>query len=54
MLTRCAGGAIPGATGPTLVLQNVATADSGTYLVVVTNANGSTKSKKAKLTVSGN
>jgi hypothetical protein len=43
--------AIPGATNSTLVLQGVSRADAGTYTVTITNANGSSTSKKATLTV---
>jgi plastocyanin len=45
------GPIIPGATQATLVLHNVTVADSDKYVVVVTNRNGSTTSKKATLTV---
>jgi hypothetical protein len=44
-------GAIAGATSATLVLHNVTSANAGTYYAVVTNANGSTNSKKSTLTV---
>jgi uncharacterized repeat protein (TIGR03803 family) len=43
--------AIPGATGATLTLHNVTTANAGAYTVVVTNRNGSTASAIAQLTV---
>jgi sugar lactone lactonase YvrE len=45
------GTAITGATGSTLVLNNVTTANAGNYLVVVTNSNGSVTSNAATLTV---
>jgi hypothetical protein len=45
------GPVIAGATQATLVLHNVTMADADKYVVVVTNRNGSTTSKKATLTV---
>jgi sugar lactone lactonase YvrE len=45
------GGAISGATGTTLTLANVGTANAGSYTVVVTNALGSATSNAAVLTL---
>jgi hypothetical protein len=45
------GVAISGATGTTLTLTGVTTANAGTYTVVVTNSAGSVKSSAAVLTV---
>lgn len=42
---------IPGATGPTLTLSNLTTADSGAYRVEVSNAHGTVSSAAATLTV---
>jgi hypothetical protein len=42
---------IPGATGATLVLQDVAAADEGAYSVEVTNASGSAVSAAGSLTI---
>lgn len=44
---------IPGATGPTLTLNNVQAANVGTYYVVVTNDVGTTTSNAASLVVMG-
>ena len=46
-----AGTNLPGATGTTLTLTNVAVNQSGDYLVVVTNSVGSVTSSVAVLTV---
>jgi hypothetical protein len=46
-----AGVAISGATGSSLVLSNVLYTDAGTYSVTITNANGTTNSSPAVLTV---
>ena len=43
------GADIPGATGSTHTIEQVATADAGTYDAVVSNAGGSTTSRKATL-----
>jgi sugar lactone lactonase YvrE len=48
---RFNGTAIPGATGNTLTIASVATANAGSYAVVVTNALGSVTSNAATLTV---
>jgi len=45
------GTEIPGATGTTLVLQDVSTADEGAYSVEVTNASGSAVSAAGSLTI---
>jgi len=45
------GGNIPGATGNSLALNNVATADAGDYTVQVSNSAGSVTSAAATLTV---
>lgn len=45
------GTAIAGATGSTLNLANVSTANAGNYTVLVSNANGSVTSNAATLTV---
>ena len=45
------GMALPGATGPTLTLNQVQTTDAGSYTVVVTNCGGSITSAVATLTV---
>jgi len=45
------GGAVAGATGPTLTLSNVLKADEGGYSVIVSNAQGSVTSHVASLTV---
>jgi hypothetical protein len=42
---------IPGATGPTLVLNAVQASDAGSYTVVVSNAHGNATSQPAILTV---
>jgi len=47
------GELLSGATGTTLSLTGVTLADAGSYDVVVTNANGSTVSRAADLTISG-
>jgi hypothetical protein len=46
-----AGASIPGATQPTLTLNNVQPTDAGNYSVVVANVAGSTPSAAATLTV---
>jgi sugar lactone lactonase YvrE len=45
------GGAVIGATGPSYTLDNVQTADAGSYTVIVSNASGSVTSSPAVLTV---
>jgi hypothetical protein len=45
--------AVPGATGKTLVLNDVTAADAGNYFVAINNADGSTNSLPALLTVLG-
>jgi hypothetical protein len=46
------GTAIPGATGPSYVIQNAQVSNSGAYSVEVTNLDGSAASSAATLTVS--
>src|SRR5690606_18569869 len=45
------GTAIASATGSTLILSNVSSANAGSYTVVVSNPNGSVTSNAATLTV---
>lgn len=45
------GSDIQGATGPSLILTNVTTAETGAYQVLVSNSSGSVKSSPATLTV---
>ena len=49
---RKAGEALPGATGPALVLSPVEVSDAGSYSVVVTNLFGSVTSSAAELVIS--
>lgn len=42
---------LPSATGPTLTLANITAAQGGRYRVIVTNADGSTTSREAVVTV---
>jgi hypothetical protein len=49
-----AGTSIPGATSPSLTLNNVRLAQAGTYALLVTNVYGSVLSSNALLTVSTN
>jgi uncharacterized repeat protein (TIGR01451 family) len=46
-----AGVSLPGETNPTLVMNNVTTANSGTYTVVVSNVGGATISDSAIINV---
>ncbi len=51
---RKSGANIPGATGPSLALNNVSASDAGAYTVVVSNAGGSVTSSSAVLTIDSN